>query len=523
MHELKVQDEGLRDMIRNSHFLKSAKGSARTTTQSRESSAAPSALREFLKKCAQCCAVVGALGVGGLLGQTAENLSLTLGKSLVIEYPSDVREIKIGDTAVVDGSPVTTREIVLDGKGVGTTTMIVWNKTGQRTFYNVNVELNLEPLRRILKESFPNETIDVHSARDTVTLTGIVSNKDVAERATAMAAAQSKTVVNNLLLRGDPNADKQILLRVRFAELDREKELQFGVNLLAAPGNNMVGATTGQFNSGSVTGTFTVPPQNAGSTTTSSGSSSSAAGGSATGGTTSSAIGNAVTYSISQALNLFALDPKLNLGAFIKALQNENILQILAEPNLVTTNGKEANFLVGGQFPVPVVQGGATAGAVTVQFKEYGIKLRFLPLITPTGTIRMHLYQDVSTLDYTNAAVLNGFTIPATSNRTTETDVELGEGQSFVVAGLINNQETNTLSKVPGLANIPILGALFKSKDDKVQRTELILVVTPEITMPLGPSDPRPDIYMPKDFMKKLDPKDVPQTTTTKKGSKSAN
>src|SRR6202042_407770 len=162
----------------------------------------------------------------------------------------------------------------------------------------------------------------------------------------------------------------------------------------------------------------------------------------------SSALGNAATYTISQMLNIFALDPKLNLGAFIKALENENILEILAEPNLVTSNLKEASFLVGGQFPVPVVQGGATAGAVTIQFKEYGIKLNFLPAITPNNTIKMHLRQDVSTLDYSNAVVLNGFTIPALSSRTAETDVELGEGQSFVVAGLINNQESNNLSKV---------------------------------------------------------------------------
>ncbi len=476
---------------------------------------------QLLKKGLQFGAVLAALGVGGLLGQTAENLSMTLGKSLVIEYPSDVREIKIGDTSVIDGSPVTTREIVLDGKGVGTTTMIVWNKTGQRTFYNVNVELNLEPLRRLLKESFPNEAIDVHSARDTVTLTGSVSSKDVFDRAGAMAASQSKTVVNNLLVHDGP-MEKQILLRVRFAELDREKEVQFGVNLLAGPGGNAIGAGTGQFNSGSLAGTLTVPASAAGGSSTSTGTSASGLGSSSTGGTSSSTTGNAVTYTISQMLNIFALDPKLNLGAFVKALQNENILQILAEPNLVTSNGKDASFLVGGQFPVPVVQGGATAGAVTVQFKEYGIKLRFTPLITSNGTIKMHLFQDVSTLDLTNAVVLNGFTIPALSNRTTETDVELGEGQSFVVAGLINNQEQNALSKVPGLASIPILGALFKSKDDKVQRSELILVVTPEITMPLGPNDPRPEIYMPHDFLKRLDPKDLPKTTT-KKGSKPAN
>jgi pilus assembly protein CpaC len=478
---------------------------------------------DLLKKGLQCCAVLAAIGVGGLLGQTAENLSMTLGKSLVIEYPSDVREIKIGDTTVVDGSPVTTREIVLDGKGVGTTTMIVWNKTGQRTFYNVNVEMNLEPLRRLLKESFPSETIDAHSARDTVTLTGMVSSKEVAERATSMASAQSKAVINNLFIRENPADSKQILLRVRFAELDREKEVQFGVNLLAAPGGNAIGAGTGQFSSGSLTGSLTIPPTASGGSSTSSGSSSAGATGSATGGVTSSATANAAIYTISQMLNIFALDPKLNLGAFIKALENENILEILAEPNLVTSNGKEASFHVGGEFPVPIVQGGATAGAVTVQFKQYGIRLSFLPFITPTNSIKMHLMQEVSTLDPSNAVVLNGFSIQALSTRRAETDVELGEGQSFVVAGLINNQEQNALSKVPGLANIPILGALFKSKDDKVQRQELIMVVTPEITMPLGPNDPRPNIYMPKDFLVRLDPKDVPKSAGTKKGSKASN
>ncbi len=206
---------------------------------------------------------------------------MTVGKSVVIEYPSDVRQINISDPDVVDGSPVTTREILLNGKGVGNTTLIMWNRTGQRTFYNVNVEMNLEPLRRMLKESFPNETIDVHSSRDTVTLTGMVSNKDVAERATAMAAAQSKTVVNNLMLR-DPGMEKQILLRVRFAELDREKEVQFGVNLLAAPGNNAIGAGTGSPSAYSLSGSLTVPPQSAGSSSTSSSSSATGAGAAST-------------------------------------------------------------------------------------------------------------------------------------------------------------------------------------------------------------------------------------------------
>lgn len=454
------------------------------------------------------CAVLAAAGVVRLPAQNAEDLRLTAGKSVIMDYPSDINTVNTSNPDVVDVTLRTTREILLSPKNTGSATLIVWDRANQRTLYNINVELNLESLRQLYKDSFPNEAIQVHSSRDTITLTGTVSSKDIADKAGALAAAFSKTVLNNLTLPA-PGVEKQILLRVKFAELDRSKELQFGVNLLAGPGNNPIGATTGQFANGSFTGTITVPPTSSGTTSTCT-----------AGGCTSTTSGNNGTFSIAQALNLFAMDPKLNLGAFIKALQNENVLQILAEPNLVTSNNKEANFLVGGEFPVPVVQGGATSGAVTVQYKQWGIRLQFNPSITPAGTISMHLRQEVSALDYTNAAVLNGFSIPGLTSRTAESTVELGDGQSFIVAGLVNNQETYVLSKVPFISSIPILGNLFRSKDDALKRTDLVMIVTPEITMPLGPNDPKPEIYMPKDFLKRLDPKDVPQTPAAQKSAR---
>jgi pilus assembly protein CpaC len=450
-------------------------------------------------------AVLALAGVARLPAQSAEDLRLTAGKSVIMDYPSDVGTVNTSNPDVVDVTLRTTREILLSPKSTGSATLIVWNRSNQRTLYNINVEMNLESLKQLYKDSFPAENIQVHSSRDTVTLTGIVSSKEVADKAGALAASISKTVLNNLMLPPAP-AEKQILLRVKFAELDRSKEIQYGVNLLAGPGGNPIGASTGQFANGSFTGTVTVPPSSSGSTTTCT-----------AGGCQTSTTGNNGTFTITQALNLFAMDPKLNLGAFIKALQNETILQILAEPTLVTSNGKEAQFLVGGQFPVPVVQGGATAGAISVQFKDYGVKLIFTPNITINGNISIHLRQEVTALDTSNSVVLNGFSIPALTSRTTESTVELGDGQSFVVSGLLNNQEQYALSKVPFISSIPILGALFKSKDDKVNRTELIMVVTPEVTMPLKASDPQPDIYMPKDFLKKLDPKDVPPQASNKK------
>src|SRR5262249_31669525 len=154
------------------------------------------------------------------------------------------------------------------------------------------------------------------------------------------------------------------------------------------------------------------------------------------------------------------------------------------------------------------LQGGANAGAVTIQFREFGIRLRFTPLITENKTIKMDLHQEVSTIDVANGVTLNGFTIPALATRRAETNVELGEGQTFVVAGLVDNRDTDAFSKIPVLGNLPIFGSLFKSKSELKARSELVMIVTPEITMPLGPNDAKPDIYMPKDFLVRLDPKD---------------
>jgi len=431
------------------------------------------------------------LTLGACLGfaQSAEELRLTIGKSVVIDYPADIRTISTSNPEILDASPVTTREILLHGKGLGTVTLVVWSKSGQRTFYNCTVDLNLDPLRRMLKESFPMDDITVRSTRDTVSLNGSVRNKEEADRMVAVAGSFAKVVVNNLGV-NIGMAEKQILLRVKFAELDRVREIQYGVNLLGAPGGTLIGSTTGQFTSTTTTGTLQVPSTGGGSTAIS---------------------------SITQALSLFAFDPKLNLAAFLKALESQSILQTLAEPNLVTTNGKEASFLVGGEFPVPVVQGGSGAGAVTVQFREFGIRLKFTPFLTDHRTIKMHLNQEVSTLDAADGVYLNGFVIPALSTRRTETDVELGEGQSFVVSGLVSNAESDTFTKIPVLGSLPIIGYLFKSRDEKKNRTDLVVLVTPEVTEPLGPNDPKPSVYMPKDFLVRLDPKDIPQQPGKKK------
>lgn len=427
------------------------------------------------------------LTVQPLMAQSAEDLRLSLGKSIVIDYPSDVRQISTSNPEIVDASPVTTREILVHGKGLGSATMIVWSKTGERTFYNISVEANLDPLRKLLKQTFPNEDIQVQSSRDSLSLTGHVSSAAAAERATALAQPFSKTIVNNLQL-NSTGAEKQIMLRVKFAELDRNRSLQYGVNLLSTgAANTLGGISTGQFSSAR-------PAE----------------------------LKTTATVTVSDALNIFAFRPDLNLSAFVKALQSESILQILAEPNIVTTNGKEASFLVGGEFPVPVIQGGSNSGSVTIMFREFGIRLLFTPVLTDRQTIKMHLRQEVSTIDLSNAVTISGFTIPALATRRAETDVELKEGQSFVVAGLIDNRESESWAKIPGLANLPIFGNLFKSRDSKVNRSELVLIVSPEITHPLDPGEKAPVPYFPRDFLVPLHPPATTSSVTTPHTGESA-
>ena len=416
---------------------------------------------------------------------TAEEIRITLGKSIVIDYPVDVARISTSNPEIVDAVAVSTREVLLHAKAHGICTIVVWSKTGQRTFYNISVEHNLEPIRRILKDTFPNESIQIQSARDSITLTGVVDSQSVADRATALAASLSKTVVNNLQVT-PVGVDKQIMLRVKFAELNRSLGKQFAVNIFSTGALGTPGmVTTGQFGppqAPALRGTLPGQPSNSPS-----------------------------EFTLTDALNIFAFRPDLNLATTIRALQQEGVLQIIAEPNLITSNAKEASFLVGGEFPVPILQGGANSGSVTVQFREFGIRLTFNPQLTSHGTMKMYVKPEVSTIDLANAVTLSGFTIPALATRRIETNIELGPGQSFVIGGLIDDRVTDQMSRIPGLSSIPVLGTLFKSRAEAKTKTELVVMVTPEIVDPLNPSDPKPAPVMPNQFMAPLQIKPTSQ------------
>jgi pilus assembly protein CpaC len=270
-----------------------------------------------------------------------------------------------------------------------------------------------------------------------------------------------------------PVGAQEVLLQVKFAEVDRTALQQLGVNFISNGGGNTIGTlTTGQY------GGFGSQSLSQNSTTS---------------GSTTTTTGE----TISNVLNLFLFRPDINFGAVIEALQTKNLLQILAEPNLIAVNGKEASFLAGGQFPFPIVQPGAGFTAVTISFKEFGVRLQFTPVITPNGNIHLKVAPEVSTLDFANALTISGFTVPALSTRRAETEFELQDGQSFVIAGLMDNRVTDIYNKIPGLGDIPILGTFFRSKSLQRSNSELMVLCTvhrisPNNEPPAPPKAPRP-------------------------------
>jgi pilus assembly protein CpaC len=205
---------------------------------------------------------------------------------------------------------------------------------------------------------------------------------------------------------------------------------------------------------------------------------------------------------LSDLLNIFYYRPDIGVGGVLQALEAKNLAQILAEPNLLTVSGKPASFLAGGEFPFPTIQGGAAGvGQITIQFKEFGIRLDFLPTITPRGTIHLMVTPEVSSLDYSNALTVNGFTVPGLQTKRVQTEVELANGQSFVIAGLLDNQAIENLNKIPGIGDIPVLGKLFQSRSVTRNHSELLVVVTPELVQPIPAGVKTPELPMPLPFL----------------------
>ncbi len=408
---------------------------------------------------------------------STNDLTVGVGKSVLVDVAHPIQRVSIGLGDFAVAQAITPTEILLNGKNAGETSLIIWEVGGAREFFNVSVRASsalsadrLEGLRRELRNELPGQTIKISTDNGNIFLRGTVKNLDSSDRAVQIASTAGKVV--NLLQVEVPRSDPQILLKVRFASVDRSLEKQFGINFFSTGFGNVVsGVNTGQYS----------PP----------------------GLTPGSTPGSAATTSFSNELNLFAFLPGLNLGATLEALESKGIVQVLAEPNVLAINGKQASFLAGGEYPYPVVQGTSAggAGAVTIQFKEYGVRLNFLPTITPRGTIRLQVAPEVSSLDFTNAIEIGGFDVPAIDTRKVKTEVELGDGQSFAIGGLLDNRDNEAYEKIPFLGDIPILGKLFQSMQKTRTNTELIVIVTPEIVAPIPAGAPLPELKYPTKFL----------------------
>jgi pilus assembly protein CpaC len=382
-------------------------------------------------------------------------IEVATGNSHVVRHPVILQRISIANPQVADAIVVSAQEIVINGKTTGTTSLILWDNAGGRALYSVRVTPDLATLEADLEAMFPDDSIEVAAAGTSLVLSGAVSSELKAEKVRALAgliAPEAESIIDRLEV-PEPG---QVLLQVRFAEVNRSMLQRTGINILRWNPDELSGFTTAGR-----------PPAFTGDRAD-------------------------VESTLSDAVNLFLFAPDADLAVFIQALKQNGLFRSLAEPNLLAVHGQEASFLAGGEFPYPVVQGGANVGAVTIQFREFGVRLNFTPWITNSGNIRLHVAPEVSTLDFANGLTLQGFNIPAILSRKAETEIELMDGQTFAIAGLIDNTMLEDVDKIPVLGDIPILGALFRSKEMRQSRTELLVLVTPRLVDPLDESPPVP-------------------------------
>jgi pilus assembly protein CpaC len=406
-----------------------------------------------------------------------QTLHLLVGRSLVITSPLRIKRVSLADPEIAEAIVVSPTQVLVNGRKPGGVSLLLWDETDQSQAFEVSVDIDVLGLSQKIHEVFPAENVHIDTSKDVVILTGKISSSVVADKILEVVKGAAPKVTS--MMEVPPIPTGQVLLQVRFAEIDRAALKQLGFNFLSTGlGHTFGSVTTQQF--GGV-GTPSITDTNTGG----------AAGSAAT-----------VTQSLASALNIFLFNPDIHLATTIEALQSKNLFQVLAEPNLMTESGKEANFLAGGEFPYPTIQGssGGTGGnAVTIQFKEFGIRLSFTPILSADGTIHLKVKPEVSTLDFANGVTLNGFVLPALSTRRVESEMSLTDGQTFAIAGLVDNRVTELLSKIPGIGDIPVLGKLFQSRSLNKTKNELLVIVTPHIVRPLnsdqaprGPNFPQP-------------------------------
>jgi len=385
-----------------------------------------------------------------------QKINLTAGQSLVVETGADIRRIALGAEDYADVKVLSPRQLYFVGKEPGATNATLWGADGKiAALLDIIVAPDLVRLRERIYQLMPGEKdIRVTSSQDSVVLTGTVSSASAMTQVLALVEAYAprdktkKAKVMNLLEVGGVH---QVMLEVRVSEMSRTLLRRLGVNILGSYVNGNDRFTIGFFDTKNVTSGSDVPG-----------------------------------LRLNSLLPMGVLDGLFNTGnvnwvAFVDALKENGLARILAEPTLITTSGQTANFLAGGEFPIPV----EVDDDLTIEYKAFGVALNFTPTVLNSGKISMALKPEVSELDYKNAITLEGFIIPAITTRRLSTVIELADGQSFAVAGLLRDDIRETISKFPVLGDIPILGALFRSTAYQKNETELVVIVTPHLVKPL--------------------------------------
>lgn len=369
------------------------------------------------------------------------SVSLARGTSAVLVSQVEFNRISMADPEVAEAVVMSPTEVLINGRNLGTTTFVVWDAEGNRRIYGVEVTVDAGALGRHLTTLFPNEAIDVAARGNTLILSGRVSSAFVARRALELAEGTGAVLINNL----QTPAPSQILLHVQFAEVSRSALRGLGnqiVDVLNPHELDERGDWRGQSDSDGQ-------------------------------------------------IELSLINSNAHLRTILRAFRESGDFRSLAEPTLLALDGETASFLAGGEFPFPTVQGAQNSNAVSIEWREFGVRLNFTPSVTNIGNIRLDIAPEVSSLDFASGLTISGFQMPTILSRRAETQVELREGQHLAIAGLMDRSVQESIRKLPILGDIPILGSLFRSTDDRQQVTELLVIVTPRI---VEPADQAPDL-----------------------------
>jgi pilus assembly protein CpaC len=411
--------------------------------------------------------------------RSTQLITVPVNQGALVDLSIPVREVRVANPEIADVTALGPQQLLVSGKSYGTTQLLVVVDGGTQQVFTVAVDLDLDRLRSSIRLLVPRAKVEVSGLLDAIVLSGTVPDIESAERIKEIAGIYSKDVINHLRVAGV----YQVLLRCTVAEVNRAATRELGFNGWMG-GDNF----KDMFAVNNIAG---INPSNIGAPEAAS-------------------MTRAIPFVVGQdgipitASTTLSLGfPRVEMQLFLQALRENGLLRVLAEPNLVAISGQEANFLAGGELPIPVPQSGQS-GAITIEYREYGVRLKFTPTVLSENVIRLKVAPEVSEPDYSTAIQLGGFTVPGLIKRDVQTVVELGPGQTFAIGGLLSEKTRATSSKVPALGDLPVLGSLFSSVSYQSSESELVVLVTPELVAPLNPDQikylPGTDHIAPNDW-----------------------